>query len=429
LSGQSERLDRLLYTAQEIESRDPLGNLYDLAWSAFADLESGNPGKAASSILDPPKYPSVATEAFLYDYRNAVGAMTALYVAQRTRSASFSATTARRILSLIKGLRWHDRTGEVLFAYSLLLSELSPSKEEIAELVEMCSTAVKESLLSLEQLAREASDWSFCLLALSYIAKSKSDEFVGWIEASRAGAERIVETAQIETLAVLLWALCNLEPRPEASCLRDLREKIVQRLQGQLQDMAEFSIDPGVFEQLISAIQLAKEGFLPQAKEQFAGIEEFTDGRLTLNLGSMGIGMPKVSSLAKAKIGLLKAGFLRPYMLSSNQLDLYQKVLSAEASGQKYVRRYELAAGLLAGGAAVLALALSATGAITFLSGYEVEIAFISLGVYADVAWGIWTEGAVTKHSLSRVVRRLLSLGEDVSREKSDSQNRHRRRP
>ena len=166
---QSERLDRLLLTAQELEAHDPLGNLYDLAWNAFADLESGNPARAASVLVDFTRYPSIATESFLYDFRNAVGAMTNLYVARRAGSGSFSPRIAREVLSVVKGLRWHDKTGEVLLAYSLLLMEVSPKKEEIAELVEACSKTVKESLPNLEQLARDAKDVSFCLLALSYL--------------------------------------------------------------------------------------------------------------------------------------------------------------------------------------------------------------------------------------------------------------------
>ena len=192
--------------------------------------------------------------------------------------------------------------------------------------------------------------------------------------------------------------------------MRDLRDKMVQRLQGQLEDMAEFSIDPGVFEQLIGAIQLAKEGFLAQAKAQFAGVEDYSDGKLTINLASMSIGMPRVSSLAKAKIALLKAGLIHPFMLSSNQHDLYQKMLTAEASGEKYVRSYELGIGLVAGGGVVLALALGTIDSVAALSGYESGIIAISLGVYADIAWGIWTEGAVTRHSLSRALRRIQQV-------------------
>jgi hypothetical protein len=407
LPAETERLEQLLATAQQIGSLDPAKSLFDLSWNAFSEYESGNKEKAASYLVDLNKHPETASVDYLYNYKNSVGVMLTLYLAKRLNAFEYDDSLVRKVLTTIKDWRWHDGTGEVIFAYALLLNEVSHADAELDEVRDMCANLLKEILPDYEKIARKANDMAFGLLVLEYLRKGDEEDPTIWLEKSEEGLNRLVEFAQLETLSVMLWAACLSKSRRGSAFLANFVEVVSRKVQAQIEELERLSVDPEIVERLIEAIQLAKEGLVSHAKEKLSLIEAYSNDRLTVNLSDLNVGSPRVAALAKARIALVKSGFYRPFMLSSDQDALYRKILTAEEGGTYYVRKHEFGAWLVAGGVLTAAAMIEVAAYLALSATVATGLFFAGLWIYSDLAWGVWTEGAITRHSVSRVFRRI----------------------
>ena len=398
----ADDLDQLMAASRELSKKDPIRAVYELAWYSMSEYESGNTGLATKQLADVLMDPQIATEEFLYDYRNAVGTMLGLFLTHKVGNWDTFAELQNRTLEIVKKWRWHDYTGEVIFAYSLLLGVLSPSSPELKEIASMCLSQTEEAMNNNSSLLDNAKDVSWKILTLTYFDKKIRSEVSDFLKDRKAVLNQLV-SAQIEVLAPLLWAFTSFDHQE----FSDLEEKIAKNLLSQIRELKDSSLDPDFFQRFVNAIGLAKEGLVDQAKQTLKLVEDYSDNRLTVDLATVNIGIPRLSVLAKSKIALVKSGFYKPFMLSSRQEDVYEQIQTADKTGLKYLRKYEFAAGLIGGGLLLLfgLYALARTFDFNWLS--SIATLILVLGTYSDLAWGVWKEGALTKHSILRAARRI----------------------
>jgi len=369
----------------------------------MADFEAGNAELVSKELADVFKDPKVTTEEFLYDYRNAVGVMLCLYLDLKTKSGLSPSDNIGKVLGVVKSWRWHEGTGEVIFAYSLLLQAISHSDNELGEIARMCQSDMIEALSDYSKLVDRSKDFSWKLLTVTYLDVKVKAQIFDLLKDRIGTMRQLAESAQIEVLASLLWALTKFN----SSDFSELAEQISKILLLQIREVKVLSVDPDFVQRFVSAIRLAKEGLVGQAKQVLKLVEDYSDDRLTVDLATVNVGMPSLSILAKAKIALVGAGYYRPFMLSTKQRDIYEAIHTAEKNGLRYIRRQELAAGLVAGCIALLIGVQVLVNALTIGLFANLGVSILILTAYGDIAWAIWTEGAITKKSILNAIHRI----------------------
>ena len=396
----------MLEASKELVGRDPLRGLYELSWYVMSEFETDNTEHAAAQLVDLSRYPRVSTKEFLFDYRNAIGTMLMHYLIKKARPSIFDREGASQVLDVVREWRWHESTGEVMFAYSLLSKE-GITDSETKELVNLCKSGIQEALSNDLDRSSESNELGWKLLTLNLLDEQASKEMFMWIGTHIGNLEDMIERLQMDALSPLLWAYSAFGNRSPREVIESLVPEIARRLLGQVREVQDLSFDPELVTKLVTAMQLAKEGLIGQAKHELGMVVAYEDGKLSLDLSTLNVGLPRISYLSKAKIALTMAGFYHPFMLSSGERELYHQILIARNHGTKFVRKYELGIGLLAGGAVVSVLAADMATAFNLTGWIQWTIVGLALGAYSDVAWGVWNEGAITRQSLGLALRRI----------------------
>ncbi|MDG6934571.1 MAG: hypothetical protein JRN68_07705 [Nitrososphaerota archaeon] len=408
--GKPRRVDSLessLLSWRSLAKPTSLKDIYDAAWSAFADLEVYGEINGSDILQEFEQTSRVFDEKFLLDVRNATGQLLIQYVGCQTKASWFQRDKAQAVLKEVKKLRWHDYDGEVLYSYYLLSNSLHLGQEDSELLLGKASAYLHDFLLSYESHAREIRDVAFSILLLSTASQTTSKQSIQLLASSGVILSEAARSAQLEPLSILLWAFERLKEQhvEYRTFLDNYIEMLSTRIDAQLQELSSLIADKDAFDQILDAISLAKEGLGEVAKAKYGNVVKSSDSNhLELNLSNMNPALPMLSVLSKTLIALSVSGLLRPFKLSRREYSIYKIIKDWRDASRKPIRVYELFTGLFAMGSLVMLLLY---GLLAYLgqlkSLYTVEI--LALLIYSYFATAVWKEGALNRESLKDVVK------------------------
>lgn len=328
----------LAYTASS--SRRPVDGLYDLAWGSFALKEIGrdyepflaNIRSAVSMIVASDKLADV-----LYDYRRAVGLSLSicLFGAQKV---GLHETRLDELCDVLTRNSKDSGLAELIGA-SFLMAKRLKRKEAERDLKKLMA-GIKASCN--KNPAYHIAD----LLSVAFFSAIVHDEF--FLEALEDIKQNQYWMTYIdgdpERMAFLLYALSKAAYSKKAKgelsewCRNQLNvvaEKLYLDLKKKRLLNSQSYID------LIDALLGVAEGFNAHVKQKFGSLIRKGEGNEIIIDREAIAPLPRVDLLAKVYIALSEAGYIRPFMLSKREIDVYRQI-RAELKSYRRIRKYEL---------------------------------------------------------------------------------------
>ncbi|MHA1616474.1 MAG: hypothetical protein ACTSX9_04110 [Candidatus Njordarchaeales archaeon] len=395
----------LTYTAKS--SRRPVDCLYELAWGSFALKEMNRDYKhflsnirsAIAAIASSSKLMDV-----LYDYRRSIGVVLSIWLFG-TREISFPEDRLDELCSTLVQISRDSGIAELIGVSFLLAKYLGRRETEL----ELRSLMRKIEKASKKNPALYLTDLLSVMFFLAIV--DLTDEFllraIEDIKQNRYWMSYIEDDP--ERMALLLYVLSKIA----YSDLKNVDTKLAEWCRAESNKLAEILyhdlkkkrlLDSQSYAELIDALLGVAEGFEDHVKQKFGSlVRRENDDEIIVDRKAIAP-LPRVDLLAKAYIALNEAGYIRPFMLSRREVDVYKQI-QAELKGYRRIRKPELIFLMSASSLFIVLLVL--------LIGCH-HILPIALATIVPLYGHIWKNGHISwkeiLNSLRGLTERLQSL-------------------
>lgn len=393
---------RLAYLTKS--SKRSIDKLYELAWGCFALKELGRNYKfflanvrSAVSIVSS----SNDLIGILYDYRRAVGLSLAIYLFG-PREVDFPKKRLDELCECLTQLSRDSRLGEVI-GVSLLLSKRLKKKKFEKDL---------KSLLSevwTSWMERPAYYLTDMLYVMFFAAKIHEKDFLlEALEGFRHNAQWMAYVNEDpERMALLLYALSkavNLKITKSELfewCHTEMK-RIATELYHNLERKSLFDLQN--YLELIDALLDVAEGFDTQVIQKFGTLIRRGEGDEIIIDKRIITPLPRLDLVAKTYIALSEAGYIRPFLLSKKEEDIYRQI-QAEIKGYRRIRKYELSF--------IMITSLSFIISLLYLIFFKImsislqNILFIGIAI-SFIYWRIWKSGQISLKEISDIFHEII---------------------
>jgi hypothetical protein len=331
LNLESRLIFLLAYISRE---HDKTNSIYDVAWGIFTFKSIGRryeqlyeEAHYVSSLLM--KMSPEDLSDFLYDYRRAVGVALFIYLLNE-KSLGLSDRRLREICEVLIDHSEKSDIGELIGVTFLLLRHLKYKEME---------KSIRNLIDKIKNLA--INNPAYYLIDLMYIAffsAIANDPFyVEVLEIIHKNEQLLAYIKDDpEKLALFLYMISkavNSEDSSLTEWCKEQRESIAPIL---MRFVKENYLTSDDYYSLVNDLINAIAGFKTHSL-----IKEIKNGEAIINLRDIDLRLLRPDLFSKIIIALYEAGYLRPFMLSKKEADIYRQI-RAEVKRYRRVRKYEL---------------------------------------------------------------------------------------